>query len=54
MKLPISTTPDNQLGMEKGMGAAPEDAQQLLDHHGQAEGDEQAQDRIGAIEPAKR
>jgi len=39
---------------ERQWRGAEDDAQTLLDHHRQPEGQEQAQDRIGAIEAAKQ
>src|SRR6266481_4453204 len=39
---------------ERQRGRAEHDAQALLDHHREPEGQQQAQDRIGAVEAAKQ
>ena len=48
------TLPLNAGGIDADSGAAPQiDADQLLGHHREAEGHQQAQDRIGGVEAAQ-
>jgi hypothetical protein len=49
MKSPMSTWPRSSGGIEYGSGARAEDhAQRLLGDHGEPEGEQQREDRIGA------
>ena len=55
MKSPTNIWPRSSGGIENDSGDAPNTMRKpLLDHHRQPEGQQQAQDRIGAVEAAKQ